>query len=271
MNKQLSSIGVALAAALVSLLTGCQLYFGSSDSSGGGSNGASGSGGGRPGSGGGSAPGFECSSDTQCAAGCFCSNGVCEEGGFCASDKDCGEAFHCDTSRSSCIPDPACSKDDQCAPGSVCDAVTGKGCVATCACASDGDAIKAGFGWCDEARGTCMTGKDPAGACTGAVTCSTASPACPEGQVPLLKDGCFTGACRAITACEAAPACTELQHETDCSMRTADCTTSYTGHNCRGTDCTVIGSTTCPCESKTFESCSSNSGGTLPVVVIPES
>ncbi len=268
MNKQLSSLGVALAVALVSLLTGCQLYFG--DSSSGGRPGSGSNEGGRPGSGSnGGSPGFGCASDTQCAAGCFCSNGVCEEGGFCASDKDCGEAFHCDTSRSSCIPDPACSKNDQCAPGSVCDAVTGKGCVATCACASDGEAIKAGFGWCDEARGTCMTGKDPAGACTGNITCSTASPPCPEGQVPLLKDGCFTGACRAIAACEAAPACTELQHLNDCSARTADCTVIKTGHNC-SPGCGTPGGV-CSCESYTFAGCGKNETGTIPLTIIPES
>jgi len=45
MNKLLSSLGVAIAVAAVSLLAGCQLYFGSSGSSGGSGGGANGGGG----------------------------------------------------------------------------------------------------------------------------------------------------------------------------------------------------------------------------------
>ena len=156
MNKLLSSLGVAIAVATVSLLAGCQLYFGSSGSSGGGGGrgGANGGGGSD-----GNPPGAQCTMDNQCSAGCFCANGVCTEGGFCATDKDCGGGFHCDTSRSSCIPNPQCTGDAQCKQGSMCDIKSGA-CVATCLCTNDADAIKAGFGWCDETRNTCMTGTD---------------------------------------------------------------------------------------------------------------
>ena len=121
----------------------------------------------------------------------------------------------------------------------MCDTTNGGGCVTTCKCTSDADAIKQGAGWCDETRGTCMPGTDPAGACTGAVICTTAPPACPENQVPLVKDSCFTGACRAIAACEAAPVCKALQHQDDCASRSADCSAVFTGHNCHGTTCGV--------------------------------
>ena len=261
MNKLLSSLGVAIAVATVSLLAGCQLYFGSSGSSGGSGGGANGGGGG---TGDGNPPGFKCTMDNQCAAGCFCANGVCTEGGFCATDKDCGGGFHCDTSRSSCIPNPQCTADSQCKQGAMCDIKSGA-CVATCSCTSDADAIKAGFGWCDEARSTCMTGTDPAGMCLGTISCTGPAPACPDNQVPLIKDGCFTGKCRAITACEGAPVCGSLQHQDDCDARAADCKSTFTGHNCHGTTCGVS-DTDCVCESYTFADCEKK--GT-PLTIIP--
>ena len=263
MNKLLSSVGLAITFATLSLLAGCQLYFGS------GSNG-SGSGGpntGGPSAGGpngsGSPPGSVCTMDNQCASGCFCADGTCTEGGFCKIDTDCGTGFHCDTGRASCIPNPQCSANEQCAPGSMCDP-SGAGCIVTCKCISDADAVKQGAGWCDETRNTCMPGTDPAGTCTSAVTCTTAPPACPENQVALVKDGCFTGACRAIAVCEAAPVCKALQHQDDCASRTADCSAVFTGHNCHGTTCGVSDAD-CVCESYSFASCQdkSPSGGNI--------
>jgi hypothetical protein len=256
MIKLLHSVGVAIAVATVSLLAGCQLYFGSSDSS------SPGNGGG--GGGGGSPPGSQCNGDPQCAAGCFCANGICTEGGFCGSDKDCGAGFHCDINRASCVPNPTCTKDEQCTQGSMCDTGSGS-CVATCTCANDADAVKAGFGWCDEARGTCMTGADPKGSCLGTISCTTAAPACPEGQVPLRKDGCFTGQCRSISACEGAPACSALQHQNDCTARNTDCAPVFTGHNCHGTTCGVSDAD-CTCEFYTFSACQ-DAGA--PLTIIP--
>ncbi|HEX2687776.1 MAG TPA: hypothetical protein VHN14_14215 [Kofleriaceae bacterium] len=246
MNKLLSAVGLAMVFATASLLAGCQLYFGDHSNGGSGPKGTGSSGPGNP-------PGFSCNGDAQCAAGCFCADGVCTEGGFCGNDKDCGTGFHCDTTRSSCIPNPQCTTNAQCMPGSMCDTSTG-GCMATCTCTGDADAVKKGFGWCDEARGTCMTGSDPAGTCTGTVTCTTPAPTCPDGQVPLRKDGCFTGQCRAIAVCEAAPACNALQHQGDCVNRATDCTTVFTGHNCHGTTC-GISNVDCTCDSYTFSAC----------------
>ena len=253
MNKLLSSVGVAL----MCLLAGCSLYFGSNSGSGDdGSSGPNGPAGGSAGggsTGSGSPPGFQCNMNSQCAAGCFCSNGVCTEGGFCSTDKDCGNGFHCDTGRSSCIPNPVCTTDTSCAPGSACDAATG-GCVKTCACTNDADAVRQGFGWCDESRNTCMKGTDPAGMCLGPVTCTTRAPACPDNQVALVKDGCFTGQCRAIAACEGAPVCTSLQHQDDCDARNTDCSSIFLGHNCHGTTCGTT-NTDCVCDSYTFQAC----------------
>jgi len=259
MNKLLSSVGLAITFATVSLLAGCQLYFGDHANNNSGPSG---------GSNGGPA-GYQCNGDAQCAAGCFCASGVCTEGGFCGTNKDCGAGFHCDTTRSSCIPDPQCSADAPCPQGSVCDPAT-NACVVTCTCTSDAEAVRQGFAWCDETVKTCMTGTDPAGTCVGtiATTCTTAQPACPDGQVALRKDGCFTGACRAITACEAAPACSALTHQDDCAGRTADCASVFTGHSCHGTTCGVS-NVDCTCDSYTFSACEAKTAtGTATRIIV---
>jgi hypothetical protein len=260
MNKLLSSLGVAIAVATVSLLAGCQLYFGSSGSSGGTASG----GGGGSSDGNGNPPGAQCSMDSSCAAGCFCANGVCTEGGFCATDKDCGGGFHCDTARSSCIPNAGCTTDAQCKQGAMCDIKSGA-CQATCLCTSDADAIKAGFAWCDEARNTCMSGSDPAGMCLGTVSCTGPAPVCPDNQVALVKDGCFTGQCRAIAACEGAPVCAALQHQDDCTTRSTDCTSIFIGRNCKGSTCGTT-NTDCVCDRYDWAACDVVGA---PVTIIP--
>lgn len=45
-----------------------------------------------------------CTDDTQCAAGCFCLNGSCEETAICSTDADCPADQHCDATRSTCVP-----------------------------------------------------------------------------------------------------------------------------------------------------------------------
>jgi hypothetical protein len=267
MNKLLTSVGLAIGIATASMLAGCQLYFGDHHGGNGDDVASPPSGGsGNPGN----PPGFECSSDAACAAGCFCAeDGTCTEGGFCKSNADCGTGFECDVTRTSCIPSPACTANEQCQPGSMCD-TSGKGCVQTCKCTNDAEAIAQGAGWCDEARATCMPGTDPAGACTGALTCTTAGPKCAEGEVPLLANGCYTGACRAITACEAAPVCKAIQHENDCITRNTDCTTVYNGHGCTKPDGTACraGDANCTCTSFTYAACEDK--GPNATIVIPE-
>jgi hypothetical protein len=226
MNKLLSSLGVALVAATMSLLAGCSLYFGDSGSSStpGSNNGNSnGNNGGSSSSGGNSSggpPGFSCTADTNCAAGCFCANGVCTEGGFCSTDKDCGTTFHCDTNRSSCIPTSSIG-----------------GC--------QGDIVD---------------------------TCNVKQPACAENQVALRKDGCFTGDCAAISACEAAPECKSIQHADDCQARSADCTMVVNGLNCSqngdGTTPCQAGQANCSCESYPFVSCEDRTAGLGPTLVV---
>ena len=258
------SLSLALAFALVSTLTGCELYFGGSDSDNDSwtycandgyyvCNGDSCEWAGArcP-----DDPNYTCQSDLECAAGCYCSTaGVCEEAGFCSRDSDCPTGFSCDVDRASCVPD-GCSVDSDCDAGQYCSAEGT--CTASCLCTTDAEAIDQGFGFCDETRGTCEPTPD-AGSCVGAVTCNTAEPVCAVGQVALVKAGCWTGSCSAIAACDLAPACESRQHEADCLGVSAACTSVYYGINCtnnQGTACQPgMGDTSCVCQSFQFAEC----------------
>jgi hypothetical protein len=256
------SLAIGLALVLATTLAGCELYFGEDNDNDDvwsycGSDGqyncvgndcrwvsAECTGGGG---------GFACDSDVDCAAGCYCDeNGVCQEAGFCSTNEDCPDGYHCDD-RSSCVPD-TCADNGDCLAGQYCD--EGQ-CTTSCTCENDADAQAGGYGWCDETRGTCMPGTDPAGSCAGQVTCATDPPRCGAGTVPVIKDGCYTGECRAIDACDAAPVCQNLQHEADCLNRSADCGAVYVGRNCRKPDGTACqaGDTGCVCERFDFQSC----------------
>jgi hypothetical protein len=204
--------------------------------------------------------GFDCKSNTDCAAGCYCANGFCEEAGFCTQDSDCGTGYVCDESRSSCEPSgqeppTSCGADNDCATGEYCDSATLE-CTPTCTCATDADAVAGGYDYCDESRGTCLPGIDPIGTCAGEVTCNQVRPSCPAGQVALVLDGCYTGQCQTITACEASPACEAYGYDADCRADTS-CASSYTGINCKKPDMTPCqaGDTNCTCASYQYASC----------------
>jgi len=88
------------------------------------------------------------------------------------------------------------------------------------------------------------------------VTCNLGRPTCPEGQVALISEGCYTGQCKAINQCASEPTCAAYTHETDC--QNASCTLSYTGINCHtpnNTPCQAGSSTSCVCDSYRFSSC----------------
>ena len=68
----------------------------------------------------------DCTTNNQCAAGCYCDayTSTCAEAGFCSSDADCLSGFVCD-SRSSCVPPETvttgCTSDAECGYGNYCD------------------------------------------------------------------------------------------------------------------------------------------------------
>ena len=207
--------------------------------------------------------GYECKTNADCAAGCYCANGKCEEAGFCTQDSDCGEGYVCDVMRSSCEPAPpkaTCDYDSQCPQGQYCAA--DHTCTASCVCTTDEQAVANGFGWCDESRSTCLPGQDPAGTCGGnaLTTCTMAQPTCAAGQVATLIDGCFTGQCRDIASCDVDPVCTHITDQASCDSR-SDCAEVVNGINCHKTDGTAChaGDAGCTCDSYVFASCRSAS------------
>src|SRR6188508_3224659 len=148
MTKLVQSLGLVIMAAFT--LAGCELYFDEDGDRDGNAQ----------------PPGFSCTDDADCAAGCYCGeDGTCQEAGFCGDNEQCPEGFHCDD-RSSCVPD-GCDDNNPCPSGQVCE---NGSCVATCVCSSDQEAQDQGFGFCDEATSTCFPGEDPAGSCAGEVT-----------------------------------------------------------------------------------------------------
>jgi hypothetical protein len=199
-------------------------------------------------------PSYTCDSNDDCAAGCYCSaDGVCEEAGFCGSQADCPEGFYCEIERSSCVPE-SCTDSDQCDAGEYC--TENGACEASCTCTTDAEAQAAGWGHCDEARGTCEP-TPVAGTCGGASTCNIAEPTCAPGEVALIADGCYTGSCSAIAACDVAPTCAALQHEADCLGANTSCSSVYYGINCTtpgGTACTA-GDANCTCQSFQYADC----------------
>jgi hypothetical protein len=146
-------------------------------------------------------------------------------------------------------PGYQCGGDAECAPGCYCGNGT---CVEGGFCTRDdqcGDGLT-----CDETRGSC----DPqgGGTCAGTVTCNEVKPNCAADTVPLVQNGCWTGACEPLALCDVTPPCDRLNTEPSCLAR-AECSAVYNGTNCKRTDNTPCraGDTGCTCESYTFASC----------------
>jgi cysteine-rich repeat protein len=240
---------------------------------------------------------YQCNSNQDCAAGCYCAGDkTCQEAGFCTTNTDCGTGYVCDPVRSSCVPDTnQCNKDSDCSNGKTCDvythtcvarpparcgdrtidagevcddgnSVSGDGCSADCKSnekcgngildASKGEKCDDGNQTnTDDCSNTCQLNP---GSCAGAITCSSAPPTCPGNSVPLIKNGCYTGQCQLLTACDAPPVCTAIHEEGGCLART-DCDPVYVGLNCRRPDGAACraGDAQCTCETFAFSACTS--------------
>jgi len=141
-----------------------------------------------------------------------------------------------------------CTRHLDCAAGCYCASGT---CAEAGFCGSDADCT-AGF-TCDRDRSSC----EPVGpSCGGDVVCTATAPACPDHQVPLVENGCYSGACRAIADCEGAPRCGMLAHEDDCLAR-SDCGGVYEGLDCEKPDGSAChaGDSGCVCASFVCASC----------------
>ena len=156
----------------------------------------------------------ECTSDEECAEGCYCveDGGWCEESGFCSKDEDCRDGFVCDE-RGTCIPAPGCD-DSTCEPGSSCNEA-GECEPETC---QDNSECPDGS-VCDIGTNECVPGEpDEPGACNGEIneaTCNRLPPPCDPSSVPAIVDGCWVDNCILRSECEgeARLTCEELRTE----------------------------------------------------------
>lgn len=95
------------------------------------------------------------------------------------------------------------------------------------------------------------------GSCASASICDIVPPQCPDYEVPIIVDSCYTGDCIAVSACDVAPICDVLNTEDQCEAR-AECESVYGGINCRdpeGNVCTSGSGSNCTCESFVFARC----------------
>ena len=141
-------------------------------------------------------PGWTCTSNYDCAGGCYCSDdGFCEEAGFCSNDSECAPGFECDD-RASCVPEGStdvCTSDASCPSGSFCDEQSGA-CVGswTCDDGAPGADESCGMGFeCDE-RNTCVP--QPCtddGMCQEGCYCDEVAGDCIETATCDASGGCF--------------------------------------------------------------------------------
>lgn len=85
------------------------------------------------------------------------------------------------------------------------------------------------------------------GDCYGEVTCDEAPPACPDGTLPGVAAGCYTGFCVPVDECGDTPSCAGLG-EAEC-VKVATCTPLYEGVGC---SCDAEG---CTCDSWDYAAC----------------
>lgn len=196
-----------------------------------------------------------CVTDSECGAGSFCDAmvGQCVPSWGCVTNTDCGPGWECNPN-GTCVP-VSCASDGDCFEGCACEVDTGI-CQETGFCTADADCAP----WCDangnctamecdDARGTCtfptsQPPPPPPASCGGTLTCNQGAPVCPAGETPAIADGCYTGACIAITDCDVPPLaqCNRIQNVNQCISRT-DCEAVYAGIDCSCSD----GSNTCDC------------------------
>jgi len=193
------------------------------------------------------------------AAGAPCADGSCEDrpepptiGNFESCANEPGE------------PPPGCFEDTECPDGFVCNAE--EICLPSpYACdGTDPDSNGDGLVPCDDrCYGYCVPDDTTTGAgnCYEDVTCYCdpatgeycAPPDCPDGTMPGVKDGCWSGYCIPVAECpDTAPACSAMTNELSCIAR-PDCAPIYQGVSC---SCDDFGN--CTCEDWLYQECVAN-------------
>jgi Cys-rich repeat protein len=213
--------------------------------------------------------GTGCSTDYDCAAGCYCDqgSGTCVETGFCSADdpaSQCPDGYTCDD-RGSCVPsDQNYCWNTGCPDGEYCDQWSGA-CTPSTTCGTDAD-CGAGW-WCN--AGTC----NPLG-CTDDTQCAAGCYCDPSTGGCIETGYCSTDAdCPSGETCDEArstcvpsddpppppppPACDTLTDEASCLAR-SDCHEILGGVNCTP-QCSIDPTDpACSCESYYFAACAAN-------------
>ncbi len=145
----------------------------------------------------------------------------------CYDDSECGQGFSCNSAEI-CLAPPSNGNGDEC-PEELC-------------------------GVPQPCYGFCVPTTAP-GECDGEITCDQfMEPICPDGTVPGISDGCWTGSCIPLSSCPLST-CAEIQNEAMCVQRD-DCNALYEGLDC---ECTPEN---CDCATWVFDSCESSDFGT---------
>lgn len=89
--------------------------------------------------------------------------------------------------------------------------------------------------------GTCELGPYD---CSGNVVCAAAPPTCPEGALPEVDGGCWTGACIPVQACDPVPSCADCDETEACVVLETQLGLLY---SCRAMPEACAGVPTCEC------------------------
>jgi hypothetical protein len=194
-----------------------------------------------------------CTDDAECSIGTYCDTpydggvGTCTWSGECWGPDQCAGGFTCDYDRQTCVP--GCAEDSECYSGEVCDLATST-CVPGEYCLYDGAVCGVGER-CDPYQGVCVpcAGAE-CGSCSEEATCGYSPPACPEGTIAAVEDGCYNASCIEVAVCLAAE-CTPLD-EPAC-LASDTCAPTYVGIDCTDPDGAPCTETTAMCTCESFE------------------
>ena len=176
---------------------------------------------------------YECSRHDDCVAvhePGLCGTGAPADEAEPPPCPDIGWFSECRAEETGCYGDADCPDDAHCNAAEVCLPPPG------CEDPSGDPDSDPGLGKCDAVcYGMCVPDVpiDP-GSCTGDIFCDAEPPGCPPDSVPGRRDGCWTGFCIPVEACDdpppPPPLCPDIGEEAACID--AGCSPLYVGEDC---------------------------------------
>ncbi len=196
---------------------------------------------------------YQCSRHDDCVAQHYasssCGGGTPAEGADCAPEIDpyTVGVFQ------ACAPEPTqaqgCYEDFECPSGTTCNSE--EVCLpGPYACNLGGGEADALIPCDNRCYGYCVEVGDPdPGNCYEQALCDSIGPTCPEGTLPGVRNGCWSGYCIPVAECPDDPPACETLGQADCEAN-GQCTPHYQGVNCSMVDGVWT------CESYIFSYCS---------------